>query len=171
MTITVETKNLVGPLVVGVILTALAAVGVVLWRLELHMLYTLALILVIGAVVALIIAAAAFPLRARQGQQPHERERIIKETKHTIRDGRHEPRIITLQGSGPRTEGIYPEILRGILASDRRLPDQREGQGRCPELVEGTSSTSVVDGEVTDVESKERESDAWSGPIRRERRR
>lgn len=154
-----DVKQLVGLLLAGVVLAALVAVGVVLGRLELEMIYTLSLIVVIGVVAALIVAAAALPIWAHKGG-PQDRERIIKETKHTIKDGRREPRIITLQGARSGFDAMYPEMLRGAMGwRSSPLAGQRHA------VTDQTSGGELVDGEVEETDLGDE--NAWVGPIRR----
>lgn len=136
-------------LVVIVLVVALATVGLVIYRLDLGMIYTLALILVGGVVLALIVGAAALPIRAyRTREGPHERERIIK---HTIeREGRvpEAPKIYTVgqqQNSG--LPGMFPELLRAAyLAGRRGLP--------------GRDEPTLIEAETRDVVEE------WNGDIR-----
>jgi len=135
-------------LVIIVLVVALATAGMIIYRLDLGMLYTLALILVGGVVLALILAAAALPIRAHQKREgPHERERIIK---HTIeREGRfpEAPKIYTVgQQQNNGLPGMFPELLRAAyLAGRRGLPGQDE-----PTLIEAETHDVVEewDGDI-----------------------
>ena len=137
-------------LVIIVLVVALATVGLVIYRLDLDKLYTLALILVGGVVLAVIIAATALPIRARKVREgPHERETVIK---HTIeREGRipEQPKIYALpQGQQTGWGGAIPDLLRSAyMAGQRGLP--------------GTGETGVVDAEFKDVTQE------WNGEIKK----
>lgn len=136
-------------LVIIVLVVALVTVGLVIYRLDLGMIYTLALILVGGVVLALVVAAAALPIRAYQKREgPHERERIIK---HTIeREGRipEAPKIYTVgqqQNSG--LPGMFPELLRAAYLAGRRGPP-------------GQDEPTLIEAETHDVVEE------WNGDIR-----
>lgn len=151
-------ENVTAALIVVVALAVLVTIGLVIWRLELGMLYTLALVLVIGVVAALIIAASAFPIRARKGGGPHEREKIIRETKHTHTiDGRQpaRPHIITVPAPPGGGMGIFPEILRGAFLAGRRQPKLGAS--------EASGEAEVIEGDV--VDAAEDWPGEWNGPI------
>jgi hypothetical protein len=132
-----DTKHVIGSLLVVLVLAIVVTVAVALIRLELSMIYTL----------ALIIAAASLPIRAHRSSSTQERE-IIRE-RHTI-DGRRDPRIISMPAakSSPGAD-IFPHLLRG-LANDRqrRLTYDEGGAGN------GETDTTSVDDRV------------WRGPIK-----
>lgn len=137
--------------VAGGVLLAVVTVGLVIYRLDLSMLYTVLLILVGGVVVALVVAASAFPIRAaRERIGPHERERVIMREKHTI-DGRvaEAPKIHLLQQGQPGMAGMYPELLRASYLAGRRSLGDGDGQ---PQIVEGevTDLTAEWNGEISD---------------------
>lgn len=130
------------------VLLAIAAIVLIVYRLDLSMLYTIVLVLVVGLVLSLCVAASALPIRAaREHKGPHERE-IIRE-KHTI-DGRvaEAPKIHLLNNQQqPGALGMFPELLRAAyLAGHRSITD-----GGGPEIVEA---------DVRDVTAE------WEGEIR-----
>lgn len=142
-----DTKHVIGSLLVVLALAIVVTVTVALIRLELSMIYTLALIIVGCLGLALVIAAASLPIRAHRSSSTQERE-IIRE-RHTI-DGRRDPRIISMPAakSSPGAD-IFPHLLRG-LANDRqrRLTYDEGGAGN------GETDTTSVDDRV------------WRGPIK-----
>jgi hypothetical protein len=140
-----ETKNVIAALVVAAVLVAIVTIGIALVRLELSMIYTLALILVGALSVALVIAALALPIRANKSGEPHERERIIE--RHTI-DGRRDPNIITLPHNRSDADALFPRLMRDMLDGQQHLL----GDGR------NTNSSADEDDEVN--------GDDWQGPIR-----
>ena len=150
-------ENMMAALIIVVVLAVLTASGLVIFRLDLDMLYTLVLILVVGVIAALIIAATAFPIRARKAGGPHERERIIRETKHTHTiDGRkaESPHIYTVNQQPSGFPGMFPELLRAAYLSGQR--QLSAGRGAKPEVIEADAA------DLTD----EWGNNEWSGPIR-----
>lgn len=139
-------------LIITIIVAGVVVAGLLI-TLDIQKIYTLALILVGGSVLALVIAAAAFPIRAlKKREGPHERE-IIRET-HTVekKDGRRDPRII-MPDRGGRGQEFFPEMLRAALS------DRRRG-----ELTYRETSTGK-EGEREIIEADDRE---WRGRIRGE---
>jgi len=116
-------------LLVGGVLVAALAVGLIIYRLDLQMLHSIVLILVSGLVLAAIVAASALPIRALKKQDNPPEKHVFRE-RHTIeRDGRvpHAPKIYTIpqqqqgMGGGP---GLFPDLLRAAyLAGHRQLRD------------------------------------------------
>lgn len=140
----------VGGIGLGVLtLIAVAAIAMVIFRLELAMLYTLALILVGGVAFAVAAIGVAFALRAWKSSGPQERERVIE--RHTIeREGRMpaEPKIHLLDNRQQGGAGVFPDILRAAyMAGVRGLTD-------------GQDDTEVIEGETRDL------SEEWKGQIR-----
>lgn len=135
--------------VVIIAIGVLAAIGIVLYRLDVDEIYTLALIGIGGVVLALIVAAAAFPIKAHRSGGPRERERIIERDRHTIEhDGRvpEAPKIHLLDRQ-QGMHGAFPDLLRAAyLAGVRGLTHEQEQE--------------TVDGEVRDL------TDEWRGEIR-----
>jgi hypothetical protein len=153
-----KTENVMAALIIVVVLAVLTAIGLVIFRLDLDMLYTLALVLVVGVIVALIIAATAFPIRARKGGGPHERERIIRETKHTHTiDGRkaESPHIYTVNQQPSGFPGMFPELLRAAYLSGHRQDQLGPGEAR----------EEVIEADITDL-TDEWGNNEWSGSIR-----
>lgn len=145
-----EGKKVVGVLVFWGLILSIVAVGILLIRLERDMVYRIVLIVVLGCLVVLAIAASALPIRAwRTREGPHERE-IIRE-KHTI-DGRvaEAPKIYQVGQQPQGFAGMFPGLLRAAyLAGERQVMG-----GQQPQMLEA---------EVEDVTGGEWEE--WSGPI------
>ena len=138
-----ETKNVIAALVVAAVLVALVAIGIALVRLELSMIYTLALILIGALSVALVIAALALPIQANRSGGPNER--IIE--RHTI-DGRRDPRIITMPHNRGDADTLFPRLMRDMLDGQQHL------------LGDGQNTNSPAD------ENDAIDGNDWQGPIR-----
>jgi len=138
-----------GGLIVGILtLTTVGGMALVIYRLELTMLYTLALILVGGIAFCIAAFGVAFALKAWRSTGPQEIQRIIE--RHTIeREGRvaEAPKIHLLDNRQSANPGMYPEILRSAyLAGLKRLPSGEDVE--------------IVEGQTRDL------TDEWGGRIR-----
>jgi len=147
-----ETKKVAGILIFWGLILSIVAVGILLVRLERDMVYRIVVIVVVGIVLALIIAASALPIRAFKTREgPHEREIIREKHTHTI-DGRtaDAPKIYTIGQQAQGFGGMFPNLLRAAhLAGERQ--------------VMGGQPVPVLEAEVEDVTGGEWEE--WEGPI------
>ncbi|MGD1997157.1 MAG: hypothetical protein PVH62_10340 [Anaerolineae bacterium] len=146
-------NEVLGMAAIALFVGIVAAVVVALLCLPPGVIRTLALILVGGVTLALITAASAFPIRAYKSSGPHERERIIE--RHTIKDGRREPRIITLPAgrSSAWEQWLFPGLARAALRGDQPLEALHDGQDQAVEVIEGEAEEVLP-------------SDDWRGLIR-----
>jgi len=142
-----DTKHVIGSLLVVLALAIVVTVAVALIRLELSMIYTLALIIVGCLGLALVIAAASLPIRAHRSSGTRERE-IIRE-RHTI-DGRRDPRIISMPAAKSPGADIFPHLLRGLVNDRQRQLTYDEGGNNG----DGETDATIVEDRV------------WRGPIK-----
>jgi hypothetical protein len=114
-----ETRNVIAGLIVVATVAVLATIGIALVRLELSMIYTLALILVGAFGAALVIASLALVVKANKSGGPQER--IVE--RHTI-DGRRDPNFITLPGGQRQPDMLFPQLMRDMLSQPRLLDSE-----------------------------------------------
>ena len=122
-------------------------------RLENKTITALAVVLVGGLVLAVIIFASSFPIRAAKGPTPPERH--VYHTKEKIIDGRPVPPPTVVQAPAVGTP-MLPELLRAAYGSGTCLPAGAAQHGR-DERNEpiGAGWGDVWDGQIVDAEFEE----------------
>jgi hypothetical protein len=160
-------NSIAGQLIIALVVALIAVLGFAIYLIGSERLYTLALILVSGLVLAVIIAACAVAIRAwRKNDAPPVIERhftdgtktIIRETR--VLDGRtiEAPKIYQLPAA-PQG-GQFPELLRAAYQAGRISP-QSSVLGQPTSGYRPTSDDSEAELQPLDLGDE----DGWLGDI------